>query len=89
MGFQCEALLIVSMLSVQYVVNRRSNTRLSGVVVATKTWCLTKQKFGRVSLWCDEVGCHVSCLRRGIPMWQHCKEAAILEPMLPASGVMI
>ena len=26
---------------------------------------------GPVSVYCDGVGCHVLCLRHGIPVWQH------------------
>ena len=25
----------------------------------------------QVSVYCDGVGCHVLCLRHGIPVWQH------------------
>ena len=27
-----------------------------------------------VSVYCDGVGCHVLCLRHGIPVWQHIGE---------------
>ena len=28
-------------------------------------------KIGPLSVYCDRVGCHVLCLRHGIPVWQH------------------
>ena len=32
---------------------------------------IAQQQVGPVSVYCDGAGCHVPCLRHGIPMWQH------------------
>ena len=32
---------------------------------------IVQQQIGTVSVYCDEVGCHVLCLRHGIPVSQH------------------
>ena len=33
-------------------------------------WIL-QQQVGPVSIYCDRIGCHVLCLRNGIPVWLH------------------
>ena len=32
---------------------------------------IAQRQVGPVSVYCDGVGCHVLCLRHGIPVWQH------------------
>ena len=32
---------------------------------------IAQWQVGPVSVYCDGVGCHVLCLRHGIPLWQH------------------
>ena len=32
---------------------------------------IAQQQVDPVSVYCDWVECHVLCLRRGIPVWQH------------------
>ena len=32
---------------------------------------IAQQQVGPVCVYCDGVGCHVLCLRHGIPVWQH------------------
>ena len=32
---------------------------------------IAQRQIGPMSVYCDGVGCHVLCLRHGIPVWQH------------------
>ena len=32
---------------------------------------IAQRQVGTVSVYYDRVGCHVLCLRHGIPVWQH------------------
>ena len=32
---------------------------------------IAQRQVGPVSVYCDRMGCHVLCLRHGIPVWQH------------------
>ena len=32
---------------------------------------IAQRQVGPVAVYCDGVGCHVLCLRHGIPVWQH------------------
>ena len=32
---------------------------------------IAERQVGPMSVYCDGVGCHVLCLRHGIPVWQH------------------
>ena len=38
---------------------------------------ITQRQVCPVSVYCDGVGCHVLCLRHGIPMWQHIGQSTI------------
>ena len=36
----------------------------------SRQW-IAQRQVGPVSVYCDLLGCHVLCLRHGIPVWQH------------------
>ena len=40
-------------------------------VYSSVTFHIKQQQVGPVSVYCDREGCHVLCMRHGIPVWQH------------------
>ena len=48
---------------------------------------IAQQQVGPMSVYCDGVGCHVLCLRHGIPVWQRIGQSITATPQLFKSDV--
>ena len=46
---------------------------------------IAQRQVSPVSVYCEGVGCHVLCLRHGIPVWQHIGQSTIAHWSLPLS----
>ena len=42
---------------------------------------IAQRQVGSISVYCDGVGCHVLCLRHGIPVWQHIGQSTTATQM--------